>query len=221
MSVGRAVALLSGGLDSGTALAMWRASGGVIDLALFADYGQRAVGPEERAARALAARFGVAWRRVELPWLEAAAHEASSALVGAAELPAEGTPETPGDAASAARVWVPARNVVLVAAAAAWAEAVGAGFVLVGFNREEAATFADNSVAFRDAMDAALELGTRSAVRVTSPTADLDKPEIVERARRAGLGRTDFWSCYGAGPRECGRCESCLRSARAWARARG
>ncbi|MFM1871544.1 MAG: Queuosine biosynthesis protein QueC, partial [Planctomycetota bacterium] len=58
-----AVALLSGGLDSGVAAAKFVADGGTLALALFCDYGQRAVRREEAASRALAARWQVPWRR--------------------------------------------------------------------------------------------------------------------------------------------------------------
>jgi 7-cyano-7-deazaguanine synthase len=211
-----AIALLSGGLDSGVAVALWLARGGTIPLCLTADYGQRAAAREREAAAGLARRFGLAWHLLSLPWLGEAAARASSALVAAGGALPRRTAAAPGDAASAAAVWVPARNVVLVAAAAAFADALAAGGVLAGFNREEAATFADNSAAFAAAMDGALRLGTRHDVRVVSPTLELDKRQIVAAARAAGLGPRDFWSCYAEGPAPCGVCESCARSARAW-----
>ena len=209
-----AVALLSGGLDSGVALAMWLDAGASVELAVTVDYGQRSAARELAVGEALAARYGVPWQRLELPWLGEVA--AGSALVaGGPELPRR-TVDAPGDERSAAAVWIPARNVVLIAAAAAIAEARGAGSVLVGFNREEAATFPDNSTDFVDRFRAVLALGTRCGVGVDSPTLTLTKVEIVAEARRLGLGPEDFWSCYGGGRSPCGECESCVRSARAW-----
>ena len=114
--------------------------------------------------------------------------------------------------ASARAVWVPARNAVFVSIAAALAETVGAGCVIAGFNREEAATFPDNSRAFLEAATAFLGLGTRDGMRVESPTVDWDKPRIVAEAQRLGFVQDDFWSCYDGGERPCGRCESCVRS---------
>lgn len=209
--------LPSGGLDSGVAAGLWLADGGRLRLAVFADYGQRAVEPERRAAAALARRLQVPFAELALPWLSALARQAGSALVDPGRVLPQGTMAQPGDARSAAAVWVPARNVVLVAIAAAHAEALGAAVVVAGFNREEAATFADNSAGFVQAATACLGFGTRNAVRVASRRRPLDKPAIAAAGRRLGFTAADFWSCYAAGPEPCGACESCLRSRRAFA----
>ena len=209
----RGIALLSGGLDSGVAAAMFRAAPGHQLLGcVFLDYGQRAAAKELAAAAALAARWQVPLQRLEVPWLGRLAARAGSALLaGAGDLP-RGTVQSPGDATSARAVWVPARNAVFVTIAAAVAESLGAGWVIAGFNREEAATFPDNSAEFVAAADRLLAFGTRNHVRVQSPTLGFDKAEIVAAARRLGFGASDFWSCYDGGEVPRGTCESCLRS---------
>lgn len=214
-----AIALLSGGLDSVVATALWAAAGGRVAGCLTFDYGQRAAAPEAAAAARFCAARQLPWQAIALPWLADAARSAGSALVATDRALPAGTAAAPGDERSAAAVWVPARNCVFVAIAAAIAEARGANVVLAGFNREEAATFPDNSAAFVAAASALLGLGTRTAVRVESPTLGLDKVGIVAAARRLGLSPADTWSCYRGDPAPCGRCESCLRSARAWAAA--
>lgn len=213
----RALVLLSGGLDSAVALGLWIEGGGAVALCLTADYGQRSAAAERAAAQALARAHGVRWEPLPLPFLAQAAEVAGSALVDGARALPEGTVACPGDEASAAAVWVPARNVVLVAAGAAWAEALGADTVLLGLNREEAATFPDNSEAFLGACGAALDLGTRRGVRVESPTVAMDKRELGGAARRLGIERSSLWSCYGPGPEPCGVCESCCRFESAFA----
>lgn len=213
----RAIALLSGGLDSGVATAMWLARGNRVELSLTFDYGQRSAAMELATAEQLANRCGVRWQALQLPWLKDMARASGSALVSQdACLPAR-TMAEPGDEASARAVWVPARNVVLLAIAAAHAEGLLADVVLAGFNREEAATFKDNSAPFVQAMDAVLALGTRSGVRVVSPTLEMDKPAIARQARQLGYSARDFWSCYGSGPEPCQICESCVRSLQAFA----
>jgi len=206
---------LSGGLDSGVSLGLWLAQpGNQVSRCLTFDYGQRSVEPESRAASRLASRYGLEWQRIELPWLREAGQQSGSALL-AGDLPG-GSEAVPGDQDSAAAVWVPARNVAFLAIAASLAEANGDSVILTGFNREEAETFPDNSEAFVQAMDAVLHLGTRESVRVCSPTLEYSKLEIAQRAQDLGLAAGDFWSCYDGGDTPCGRCESCLRSARAW-----
>ncbi len=207
------VALLSGGLDSGVAAACFaRQDGDRLDAALFCDYGQRAARREFDRAAALARRLQVPLHRYELPWLaELARRSGSRLLAGTGDLPAA-TAAAPGDPASARAVWVPARNAVFVAIAAALAEASGADAVVAGFNREEAATFPDNSAGFLDAATGMLAFGTRAGVRVVSPTLGWDKPRIVAEARALGFTADDFWSCYDGGEAPCGRCESCVRS---------
>jgi 7-cyano-7-deazaguanine synthase len=213
-----AVALLSGGLDSGVGLALWLASTdrAVRECVTF-DYGQRAAAAECAAASSLAGRFGLPWRRVALPWLADAAVRAGSALVvGGDALPDRVGAAEAGDVDSAAAVWVPARNLVFLSIAAAFAEAGDADTVLAGFNREEAATFPDNSADFVAAFDAVAQLGTGNGVRVAAPTIGMAKAEVVAEARRLGLVETEFFSCYDAGPKPCGKCESCVRSRLAW-----
>ena len=178
------------------------------------------VEPAARRSATVRAINHVVAARIEEPHFSevaAFASEAGSALVASdRELPS-GTLAEPGSERSAAAVWVPARNAVFLAIAASAAEAAMAECVLAGFNREEAATFADNSAAFVAAADAYLAYGTRTGVRVVSPTLGLDKPAIVAAARLLGLGPKDVWSCYRGDAAPCGRCESCLRSVRAWA----
>jgi 7-cyano-7-deazaguanine synthase len=207
------VALLSGGLDSGVASACFaERPGHELRAALFCDYGQRAAAPELRAARGLAERLGTVLHHYQLPWLRDLAQRSGTALLAGNDAPPAATATAPGDDASARAVWVPARNAVFVSIAAALAETVGADCVIAGFNREEAATFPDNSRAFVDAATAFLQLGTRDGLHVQSPTIDWDKPRIVAEAQRLGFGADDFWSCYHGGAAPCGRCESCVRS---------
>ena len=212
------VVLLSGGLDSAANLALCFERDEPV-LALTADYGQRAAQREIEAARDLAGHYGVRHETVDLRWLGALGGSSltdSDRLIpelGQAELDA-----LPRIRETARAVWVPNRNGVLIQLAAAYAEVLGVGRVLVGFNREEGATFPDNTQEFLDASTAALRFSTREgAVAVHSYTTALDKREIVAQLRR--LARPfpfeKVWSCYHGGPKACGKCESCQRFKRA------
>jgi 7-cyano-7-deazaguanine synthase len=216
----RAIVLLSGGLDSTAAAYLIREVAEPV-LALTADYGQRAAKRELAAAYAIARTLDIPHRTIHLPFLREAAQ---GALVDPGldlpRLEAAELDDVQGAAArSAAAVWVPNRNGALIAMAATWAEANGLEYVVCGFNREEAATFPDNSKAFVDATNAALALSTRNHVQVISPTLPYDKVEIVRLATAAGAPLHLCWSCYLGGDEPCGVCESCMRFRRALHRA--
>lgn len=210
-----ALVLLSGGLDSTVAAALHRAAGGDLALALFVDYGQRAAAPEARAAEAVAGALGCPFLVTALPLLGELPGGALTDRDSALPAPGPGGLEGEEARASAAAVWVPNRNGLLVHLAAAVAEARGLDEVVVGFNREEAQTFPDNGVAFVRALNASLALSTRNGVRVVGPTLELTKAELVAAGRRVGAPLELAWSCYEAGPEPCGRCESCRRRERA------
>lgn len=205
----KAVALLSGGLDSTVAFAL-EARRTV--LALTIDYGQRAARREVASARRTAARHRVPHRVLRIPWLGGGALTDRSRALPRPDLLRRGQVR-----ASAKAVWVPNRNGVFIAVAAALAERAGADAVVVGFNREEAATFPDNSRAFLRASTRALAFSTANGVRVVCPTAAWDKARIVREARRRGLDLSGLWPCYEGGRTWCRRCESCLRALRAGA----
>lgn len=214
---GTAVALLSAGLDSTVALALARERAPVV-LALTIDYGQRAARREVERAAELARYFGVRHEVVVLDFFRRL--PGTGALLDrSATLPTpdRATLDRGGAAvtASADRVWVPNRNGVFVEVAAAFAEAHGAARVVVGFNREEAATFPDNSQAYLAALDAALHFSTRGRVRVDAPTGALDKAAIMASAWSRRLPLDRLWPCYEGGEAPCAACESCQRFLRA------
>jgi 7-cyano-7-deazaguanine synthase len=214
-----AVALLSGGLDSLVAAAHAAQHGGLI-LALTLDYGQRAAEREKAAAAAIAERLGARHQVVAATFLGAIANCALTRKEAALPEPAEAElDDREKGLERAARVWVPNRNGIMIHVAAGFAEAFGADRIVVGFNREEAATFPDNGPDFLEASNRALAFTLGEPVRVESPTIDLDKTGIVELGLSLKAPLHLVWSCYEAGPGHCFRCESCRRLERALKRA--
>lgn len=215
----KAVAILSGGLDSTVSVALARRAGIRVVRALFFDYGQRARARERAASRAVAKHLAIPWQEIKLPWLAAVT---STGLVSGRipRVPVSKLEDLGTVRRSAASVWVPNRNGVFLNIAAAVAEGLGARLVLTGFDREEARTFPDNSTAYLRAANRAFRYSTANQVRVRSFVAALDKRRIVEQGRRAGAPLHLVWSCYKGGRRPCGLCESCARSRRAFGAAR-
>ena len=211
----RAIALVSGGLDS--VVATWAARAEYdIAAVLTCDYGQRAARREIAAAGKVAERLGCPHIVVALPWLGAVG---GSALTDVdADIPAiasESLDDMEVATETAAAVWVPNRNGVLTNVAATYAEVLEADAIVVGFNREEGATFPDNTPEFMAAADAFFSFSTRHGVQLISPTAPLSKPEIVILAIELGAPLDLVWSCYRGGEQHCWECESCRRLRRA------
>lgn len=192
-----------------------------VSLCLTFQYGQRAAEKEKMAAAALAAHYGVLHQVIEIPFLR---EITGTALVAEDEHIPEPElsrlDELEAASATAASVWVPNRNGIFINIAAAFAESAQCELVVTGFNREEAATFPDNSPEFVHAVNGALSYSTLNKVRVVSYTQRLDKVEIIKLGMKLGVPFQHIWSCYRGDEKMCGRCESCLRFQRA-ARAAG
>jgi len=216
MAKERAIVILSGGLDSAAALYLAREKY-EIPLALTFDYGQRAAEQEKKAAQALCHLLGIEHQFLDLKWL---GKITKTALVNSASsLPTLALNELDNSALgleSAKAVWVPNRNGVFINIAGAFAEAQNVKVLITGFNAEEAATFPDNSKDYVQAANQALGFSTANQCRVESPTIEWDKTRIVKEALKLNLPFGKLWSCYEAGEKMCGKCESCLRSKRAY-----
>ncbi|NOZ23820.1 MAG: 7-cyano-7-deazaguanine synthase QueC [Planctomycetes bacterium] len=209
----KAIALLSGGLDS-TVNFKRAVDEGHVALALTFNYGQRSAQREIEAASAIASRFGVAHKAIALPWL---AEITTTALVDSGKdlpTPSDDELDTAGERTAIA-VWVPNRNGVLINIAAAHAEAMGCDSVVVGFNSEEGATFPDNTPEFVGASNGALAYSTLSKVRVVCHTIEMNKAQVVRFGREIDAPINLVWPCYEAGPGLCWKCESCRRFRRA------
>lgn len=213
----RSVILLSGGLDSTANLAFCRESDDPV-LAITVDYGQRAAAREIEAARAFCSYYQVEQVVLELKWLgDLGGNSLTDTSQALPEFERSQLEDVSKTMKSARSVWVPNRNGVLINVAAAYAERRDCSQVVVGFNREEAATFPDNGLDFLNCATQALEYSTRNRVRAHSYTSVWDKKEIVRRLRALSnpFPFDLVWSCYDGGPARCGVCESCQRFQRA------
>ena len=179
----KAVALLSGGLDSYTAAAIVRQEG--FDLfALTVRYGQRH-GRELEAARAVAARLQVA-AHLEIP-VDLSLF-GGSALTAPVAVPKDRT--IGGDEIPV--TYVPARNTVFLSLALAWAEVLGARDLVIGANAIDYSGYPDCRPAFLEAFERLAAVATRAGVQGTSfrihaPLLKMSKAEIIGRGLALGL----------------------------------
>lgn len=205
----KAIALLSSGLDSTVALAIARAKNFSIQAAITFDYGQVPAAQEIFHAKKLCGAFEIPHQVIPLSFLSTPTHEIPH--------------PSPGDLENfnvsqqnAKAVWVPNRNGVFIEVAAAIAEKQNADWLIVGFNKEEAATFPDNSEDYILAINRALYFSTANQVEVLSPTKTMNKNEILAKAIELDIPLSWLWSCYRGEKQMCGTCESCMRLKRAF-----
>ena len=210
-TTGKAVCLLSGGLDSSTCLALARRQG-YDCYALSFDYGQRHRVELEAAAR-VAQALGATRHVVANIDLRQIGH---SALTSDLEVPkgrsvddmSHGIPVT----------YVPARNTIFLSFALAWAEVLDAPDIFIGVNALDYSGYPDCRPEFIEAFERLANLATkagverRMAIRIHTPLIRLSKAEIVRLASDLGLDFSLTHSCYDpdAHGRPCGQCDSCL-----------
>jgi 7-cyano-7-deazaguanine synthase len=216
---GRAVVLLSGGLDSATALAETKAAGFEV-YALTIVYGQRHA-VERAAAQRVARTLGVA-RHVEQT-IDLRAF-GGSALTDEIAVPKDRDESTM--AAGIPVTYVPARNTVFLALALAWAETLGAFDIVVGVNCVDYSGYPDCRPAFLEAFETLANLATKAGVegtgrfRIHAPLIALTKDQIIRRGLELGVDYGLTHSCYDPTPEglACGRCDSCRLRLAAFAR---
>jgi 7-cyano-7-deazaguanine synthase len=216
-----AVVLLSGGLDSATALAIARADGFETH-ALTVFYGQRHAA-EIEASRGVAKMLGVA-EHVELA-LDLRRF-GGSALTADIAVPKDRPPD---DMAHGIPItYVPARNSIFLALALGWAEVLGAFDIFVGVNALDYSGYPDCRPDFIAAFETLANVATKAGTegigrfRVHTPLIHLSKAQIIQRGTALGVDYGVTSSCYDPDPQShaaCGRCDSCQLRAKGFAEA--
>lgn len=205
-----AVVLLSGGLDSATALAI-AGERGFECYALSVDYGQRHVA-ELEAARRVARALGVREHRImRLDLAGIGGSALTDPAIAVPQAPSTGIPVT----------YVPARNSIMLTLALAWAEVLGSGDIFVGVNVLDSSGYPDCRPQFIAAFERLAALATKAGVegtpcRVHAPLIKWTKAQIIRAGMRLRVDYGQTVSCYQADSegRACGSCDACrLRQA--------
>mgnify|MGYP002631532659 CR=1 FL=1 len=201
----KAVVLLSGGLDSATVLAIARQQGYECH-ALSFDYGQRHR-VELLAAERIVKTLQVAHHRtlvVDLTQIGGSA--LTDNKIEVPQTPASGIPVT----------YVPARNIIFLSFALAYAEMIHASDIFIGVNVLDYSGYPDCRPEFIEAYTRMANLGTRAGVegdpvRIHTPLIKMNKAEIIVAGTALGVDYAQTISCYQADAdgRACGLCDSC------------
>lgn len=204
----RALVVCSGGLDSVVAATTIQKKGFEIELLHFR-YGSRAQGQEARAVWDVAKALSVPLTTLPIP------------IYGKSDSPLLDTnsPLAGGEAgAEFAHEWVPARNLVMLSIATAYAEANGFDVIVLGNNMEEAGAYPDNEPEFVEHFNDLLPfaIGANKKIGVLMPVGNLMKHEIVKLGHKIGAPMHLTWSCYRSGKKHCGKCGPCYMRRKAF-----
>ena len=199
----KAVVLVSGGLDSVTALAIAQEQGYEC-FALSVDYGQRHHS-ELDAAKRVAAAAAVPLKILPLDLRTIG----GSALTDDIQVPERETTGIP-------ITYVSARNTIMLSLALAYAEVLGADDIFIGVNAVDYSGYPDCRPEFIKAYQQMARLATKAGVEggemtVHTPLIDLTKSEIIQTGMELGVDYSMTVSCYQADGegQACGVCDSC------------
>jgi 7-cyano-7-deazaguanine synthase len=207
----RAVVLVSGGMDSATAV-YETLERGYEPYFLHTSYGQRTEDKEYECATALAEAVKTPeFRHIETGHL---------AAIGGSSLTDESMDVADADTESEEipTSYVPFRNANLLSMAVSYAETNDCTAVFVGAHSEDFAGYPDCRPAFFEAFQRVVDVGTRpeTEIEVVAPFVEWSKTDIVERGLELGVPYELTWSCYRAEAPACGTCDSCAFRLRAF-----
>ncbi|HJT55934.1 MAG TPA: 7-cyano-7-deazaguanine synthase QueC [Ktedonobacteraceae bacterium] len=205
----KAIVLLSGGLDSTTALAIAYAEGFELHTLSF-DYGQRHQ-REVAAAEAVEKYYRVQQQRTVNIDLRVFG---GSALTGDFAVPHSRTLEKM--AQEIPITYVPARNTIFLSFALAYAEVTDANDIFLGINAIDYSGYPDCRPKYLAAYERMANLATKAAVQdgrkfhIHAPLLEMNKAQIIQQGVELGVPYELTWSCYEGGALACGTCDSCL-----------
>jgi 7-cyano-7-deazaguanine synthase len=201
----RAVAIVSGGLDSVTMAHSMARDASQLHLISF-DYGQRHRKELEFARRA-ADRLGARWILVDLAAAGLAALLGDSALTDV-------DVEVPDGHYAEERMRVtivPNRNAIMLAIACAAVQSLNVDVVGVAVHAGDHFIYPDCRPEFVRSFETMERLAMdRPDLRIEAPFLDRTKSEIVEIGAHLGVPFEETWSCYKGGDLHCGTCGTCV-----------
>lgn len=207
----KAVVLLSGGIDSSTALYYAKHKGYDCRCLIF-DYGQRHK-KEIESAKKIAKVCGAKWQVIKfsLPWKGSALLDKKISIPKKRNLReiGNGIPKT----------YVPARNTIFLSFAASYAEAMGAKAIFIGANAVDFSGYPDCRPVYYEIFRKLIKRATKAGVegkgiKIFTPLIKMTKAKIIKSGMRLRVPYEFTWSCYSGGRQPCLKCDSCVLRAK-------
>ncbi len=207
----KAVILLSGGVDSTTAMAFAKQEGYEI-FGLSFRYGQLhtlELEAAQRVAKALGAKEHL---MIDIDLTKVG----GSALTDQIDVPKARTEKEMAKDIPA--TYVPARNTIFLSLALAWAEVLGASDIFIGVNALDYSGYPDCRPEYIEAFERMANLATktgvegRTQIKIRTPLIHMTKSEIIKKGIELGVDYSMTHSCYdpSSDGTACGQCDSCL-----------
>ncbi len=212
----KAVILLSGGLDSTTALHLAKSKGFEL-YALTLNYGQKNIVETQRAQKQ-AELAGVKKHFT----IDIQMNQWGGSALTDSNIPIE---EGNVNSNEIPTTYVPARNMIFLSVAASVAESVGAHDIFIGVSQVDFSGYVDCREEFIDAMEKAINEGTTCAVidkkpiKINAPFINMTKADEIRLGVELGVDYKYTHTCYAPVETPCQKCDSCLLRAKAFSEA--
>ncbi|BBM82617.1 7-cyano-7-deazaguanine synthase QueC [Candidatus Uabimicrobium amorphum] len=207
----KAIVLLSGGMDSVTAL-YWANENLQVQGAVSFDYGAKHNHKEIPFAQKHCALLGIKHNIISLQFMNDLF--TSNLLKSGGDIP-EGHYEEENMKLTV----VPFRNGIMLAIAAGYAESIQAQHLVIAAHAGDHAIYPDCRESFMQSMSNAIKNGTYSQTEIIRPFIEDRKEDIAQKGNLLGVDYALTWSCYKGKELHCGKCGTCVERKEAFAKA--
>ena len=202
----RVVVLHSGGMDSTTCLYKAQAEGSEV-FSLGVDYGQK-LSVELLFAQRHCDILGIEREVINVTWRKPDR-----------EIPLNRSIDEMKNSIS--KAFLPARNVVFLSVASAYAAGVGADEIHIGINCVDFSGYPDCTESFLDSYSKMMSIADPNGPKIVAPLLNMSKVSIAKLAHSLGIGEHDTWSCYrpevdSGSVTPCGKCDACRLHSHSW-----
>ncbi|MDP4549264.1 7-cyano-7-deazaguanine synthase QueC [Alkalihalobacillus macyae] len=201
----KAVIVLSGGLDSTTCMGMAKEQGYELYPITF-HYGQKHNREVEQAKKVAEYYDAPDHRIVNISFLNQIGGSAltDDSIDVPSDMDEDEIPVT----------YVPARNMIFLSLASAYAEVIGAEAIYIGVSAVDYSGYPDCRPEFIQSMNETVNLATKagatgSELKIETPLIDMTKADTVNEGLRLNVPYELTTSCYNGEEEACGECDSC------------